>query len=130
MSAACFGVAERGEAEQGVHRDESGVAGGDAVAAVTLEMVKEGTDRRCVEVFQLEGARCLAGAVPEKAQQQPQGVAVGGHGVRAGLTLVHQPFGEEGLEGGSEQGHRVCLPFCSRRSAARARSSGAAEAYQ
>ena len=67
-----------------------------------------------------------------EAQQQPDGVAVGGDGVRAGLALLEQPVGEERLQGGGERGHRgSTFPIIgSSRSAASASSSGAADRYQ
>ena len=64
-------------------------------------------------------------------QQQPERVAVGGDGVRAGLALADQPVGEERLQGRRERGHRQrLLAMRSSRSAARASSSGAADRYQ
>ena len=59
-----------------------------------------------VEVGDVEPARRLAGALLGEAQQQPQRVAVGGDGARAGLALGQQPVGEERLQGGGEQAHR------------------------
>ena len=64
-----------------------------------------------------------------KAEQQPEGVAVGGDGVRAGLPLADQPVGEEGLQGGGEGAHRFASSSASR-SAASDISSGEADRYQ
>jgi hypothetical protein len=50
--------------------------------------------------------------------------------VRAGLALADQPQREVGLERGGELGHGRRLRACSRRAAAKASSSGAAETYQ
>ena len=66
-----------------------------------------------------------------EAQQQPERVAVGGDGVRAGLALADQPVGEERLQGRGERGHRPTLLVCGRGgAAASASSSGAADRYQ
>ena len=48
----------------------------------------------------------LAGAVGGEGQQQPEGVAVGGDGVRAGGALADQPVGEEGLQRRGQRAHR------------------------
>ena len=85
-----LGFAERGEAEEGVDCGEAGVAAADAVAALVFEMVEEGADERGVEVGQIQ----LRGRFAElggEAEQQPEGVAVGSDGVRAGAALVEQP---------------------------------------
>ena len=64
-------------------------------------------------------------------EQQPQGVAVGRDGARAGLALLGEPVGEEGLQGRRDQGHdRAADHAVSWRAAASASSSGAAERYQ
>lgn len=68
--------------------------------------------------------------LPRQAQQQLEGVAVGADRVRAGLPLGQQPLGEERLQGGSEQAHGSSPRVVSRRSAAMAMSSGAAQRYQ
>ena len=67
-----------------------------------------------------------------KTQQQPDRVAVGGDGVRAGLALLEQSVGEERLQGGGDRGHRgSTFPIIgSSRSAAIASSSGEADRYQ
>jgi hypothetical protein len=59
---------------------------------------EERHDERRVEVLELQpGWRC-AGLLAGERQQQPEGVAVGGDRVRAGLTLVDQPLREERLK--------------------------------
>ena len=40
--------------------------------------------------------------------KQPQRVAIGGDGVRAGVALNRQPLGEERLDGGCQRGHDRC----------------------
>jgi hypothetical protein len=49
-----FGVGQRGVAEQGVDGGQPGVAGADAVAAVTLEVIEEAGDQWRVEVGQIQ----------------------------------------------------------------------------
>ena len=70
-----------------------------------LQVVQEVADERGVEVGQVELAGLFAGAVLRVAQQQPPSVAVGGDGVRAGVALTDQPFGEERLQGRGEDAH-------------------------
>ena len=95
-----LGVAQRGEAEQGVDRGQPGVAGADAVAALASRGGR-GTRRSAAR----PGRRGRAGRAAcrccscGEAQQQPEGVAVGGDRVRAGLALADQPLGEERLQG-------------------------------
>ena len=49
------------------------------------------------------------GAVPvrpwARGEEEPERVAVGGHGVRAGTTLADEPLGEECLERRGERAH-------------------------
>ena len=106
------------------------VAGAHAVAAFLLEVVQEAADERGVQVAQVQPARLLAGAVVRVAQQQPPGVTVGGDGVDAGVALVDQPLGEERFQGRGEVAHEPAPMPRSRRSAAKASSSGTAEMYQ
>src|SRR5260370_19399339 len=93
-------------------------------------MLQEGADERGVRVgkIQLAGLRAWPGV--HEPQDQAPGVPVGGDGVRAGVALADQPFGEEGLEGGGEHAHASTPRVCSRRSAASDSSSGTADRYQ
>ncbi|HLG07266.1 MAG TPA: hypothetical protein VI409_01195 [Gaiellaceae bacterium] len=100
-----LGVAQRGEAKQGVDRCEPGVAGADAVTALAFEVVEEGGDQGRVEIVEVELGWLGAGALLGEDEQQPQRVAVGGDRVRAGVPLPLQPVGEERLQGRSERAH-------------------------
>jgi hypothetical protein len=60
-------------------------------------VVEEGTDQRRVQVAEVKLAGLLAGLALREAQQQPQRVAVGGHGARAGVSLGDEPVCEERL---------------------------------
>ena len=71
-----------------------------------------------------------AGAGLGEGQQQPERVAVGGHGVAADLALGDQPVGEERLQDRGEGGHGLPPAAASRRPAARASSSGVPVRYQ
>ncbi len=125
-----FGVTQRGVAEQRVDRCQPGVAGADAVASPGLQVLQEGADQRGVEIGDLEAGGRLAGLLRGEGEQQLEGVAVGGDGVRAGLALADQPVGHVGLQGGGEAGHGCRSRCASRRCPARAISSGAADRYQ
>jgi hypothetical protein len=56
-----FWVTKRSKAEQGVHGGQSGVAGGDAGMAITLQMVQETCDGAGVEIGKVQSARGLPG---------------------------------------------------------------------
>ena len=71
-----------------------------------------------------------AGALLGEGQQQPEGVPVGSHGVRADLPLGDQPVGEEGLQDRGKSGHGAPPVVASSRPAARASSSGVPIRYQ
>ena len=101
-----FGVLHGGVGEQGVHGGQAGVAGGDAVAALFLQVVQEPADQVGVELADVDGVRRGAGGGHDVTQEQPPGVAVGGDGVGAGADLSDQSGGEERLQGGCEPGHR------------------------
>ena len=125
-----LGVAQRREAEQGVDRGQPGVAAADGVAPLALEVVEERADHGRVQVSDIEPARWGSGARRGEAEQQPQGVAVGGDRVRAGPALGDQPLGEERLHGRGDRGHRGSPGAAPSRRAASASSSGAACRYQ
>jgi hypothetical protein len=57
----------------------------------------------------IEAAGSLAGAVLGEADQQPEGVPVGGDGVGAGVALAGEAVGEERLQRGGQSGH-PCAP--------------------
>ena len=107
------------------------------VAARVLEMVKEGEHQRRVEILERQRRRCAAGALLGEAEQQLEGVAVAGDGVRADATLCDQPLEEllqERWEAGRCEGHHspscTSSAKCSKRSAAIAISSGTPVRYQ
>src|SRR5260221_334843 len=109
--------------------DSTAVGPGD-VGGVLLMVGQEVCDERGVQVDEVELAGLVAGAAGGEAEQQPQGVAVGGDGVGAGVALADEPLGEVGLQGRGERAH-ACLPAaCSRRWAASDSSSGTADRYQ
>src|SRR5262249_56414761 len=95
--------AQAGVAEQGADGGQPRVAGGGAVPAGCFQLVEEGADGGGVQVGQVQLGGQLAGLLVDVAQQQGEGVAVGGDGVRAGAALGHQPVGEEGIQ---ERGQR------------------------
>ena len=126
-----FGVLECCVGEQGANRGQPDVAGPRAVAALVLQVVEERGDRVRVQVVPVQLRRADSCASLDEAEQEAERVAVGGDGARAGLALAGEPVGEERLQGRRDQGHgRAAFPIPSRRAAARASSSGAAERYQ
>ena len=78
-----FGVVQREVGEQRVDRREPVVAGLGRVAAICLEVIQERGDQRRVEIGDVQRAWRSAGLVGREAQQQLEGVPVGGDRVRA-----------------------------------------------
>ena len=126
-----FGVAQRGVGEQRPDGGEAQVAGPRAVVALGFEVIEEGADHLGVEVVPVDAAWRLAGAVVDEHDEQPQRVPVGGDRAGAGPALFGEPVGEEALQGGRDQAHRLTAAAeASSLPAARASSSGAADRYQ
>jgi hypothetical protein len=88
-------------------RGQAGVAAASAVAAVVFEVVEERADQLRVDILDLKPSRCRADPARRELHKHPQRVAVGGHGVWAGVLLPSEAFGEEGLQGRGERGHDV-----------------------
>ena len=125
-----LGMLERGETVERVDRPEPRVAGPGAVAPVLFEMGEERADQRRVEIVDVQLEWLLAGLLVREGQQQPERVAVGGDGLRAGVALGDQPLGEERLQRGRERGHESTSGSCSRRRLISSSSSGTASRYQ
>ena len=123
-------MAQRGEAEQRTHRRQTGVASAGTVVPVHFQMVEEPPDQGGVEIFDAQRCRCLARLALHELEQEAEGVPISSDGVGAGTTLVGQALGEKSLERGGEGSHGRLVVAASRRAAARARSSGAADKYQ
>jgi hypothetical protein len=125
------GGVQRGVAKQRPDRGQPGVAGAHAVAPLGLQVGQERHDQGGVQVGDVQVDGLFAGRVRRVGDQEPQAVAVGGDGVRAGLALSGQPVGEEALQDRGEPGHRRApYPAFSSRSAAASSSSGVACRYQ
>jgi hypothetical protein len=77
--------------EQRVDRGQAGVACGAAVASLLFQVLEERARQGGVQVGEAEPAGRLAGLVAGEGEQEPERVAVGGDGVRAGLLLPDQP---------------------------------------
>ena len=124
-----LGMAQRGVAEQRVDRGESGVAGAGAVVPVVLEVVQEGTDHSASR----SAMSSLDGALPVRSGRSAAAagsVAIGGDSV-AGWPVAGS------ISRSVKNASRVArarswspLRCCSRRCAASASSSGAADRYQ
>ena len=63
-------------------------------------------------------------------EQEPKAIAVRRNGMRAGLALPSESFGEERFKGGGERSHGVRSMDVSSRRAAAPNSSGVADKYQ
>jgi hypothetical protein len=124
-----FGALQRGVAEQGVDRGQAGVAGGDAVVPVGLQVVQEPADEAGIDVGQVQRRGWPAEVLLGVAQQQAEGVAVGVDGVLAGPALG-QPLGEEPLQDRGQAGHHGSCQDVSNRVTAWAINCGQACRYQ
>ena len=100
------------------------------LSSLDLEVIEESADQWRVQVGDIELGRRFPGLALGEDQQQLEGVAISGDGVRAGLALTDQPISEVGLEGRGECAHARRSRWLSSFSPARAISSGAADKYQ
>jgi hypothetical protein len=121
---------EGGVSEERPQGRQAGVSGRGAISPVTFEVIEEGGDHARIEVGEVHGGRGCARLLINEAQQEAKGVPVGGHGVGAGVALGHEPVSEKGLQQRSQVAHGLAAAARSRRSTARASSSGAACKYQ
>src|SRR3970282_2743133 len=87
-----------------------------------------------IELLEAKRRRCATQTCRSKPQQQAEGVAVAGHGVRARALLRQQALGEELLQQGRKcrGAHRAPPVSCRalRRSVASVSTSGTAPMYQ
>jgi len=88
---------KRDVTEERMHGGQAQVASSRRDVASLLEIVKEGRDHGCVDVFQRQCRRRLMQALLDELKQQPPSISVRRDGVRAGLPLLHQALVEEGL---------------------------------
>jgi hypothetical protein len=124
-------VQRRGEDEQRMDRREADIAGRRGAFPPVFQVVEEVADQRRGDAGDVQVGRLDAGTLGYEPQQQSPSVAVGIDGVRAGVKLPGQSFGEERLQGGGQRGHD-CRPArrCSRRSATNPNNSGEPVRYQ
>ena len=80
--------------------------GGDAACSVLLEVVEETAHEHRVEIREVHLGGPLSGLRRGVGEEQPEGMAVGVDGVRAGVSLAAEPVDEERLQRGGEGGHR------------------------
>ena len=100
-----LGMAQRGEAEQRPARRPAGRCAAARVTAVRSRWSRNApmTGRRGRRGPARRG-RCPW--CPARSKQQPEAVAVGGDGVRAGVLLRHEPLGEERFQSRRDRAHR------------------------
>src|SRR6187551_2808668 len=126
------GLGKRDITEESVHRCEAGVTTAGRVAAHTLEVIEKLSEEDRVEIRNDEAGRRTAEALTNEAQEQTEGRAIRGDGMRARLPLPLQAVREEPLQQRGEVGdsHDPSLRGCVARSVASWRSSGTASMYQ
>jgi len=86
--------------EEGADRGETEITGTSAIVSVFFTMIEESADERGVEIVQRELGREFVELLLGEPEKQPEGVAVRGDGVRAGLSLTDEAVGEKGLQQG------------------------------
>jgi hypothetical protein len=121
------------EPEEGANGRQAQVARPDAGAPLRLEIGKEGTDERHIQIVEGQGRRGLAQPRLCKPEQQPECVLVGCDRVGADIALSHEPLGEVMLDKRGDVAarlHRLTSHRRSRRRAAASINSGQAERYQ
>jgi hypothetical protein len=106
-----LGVAEGRMQEQGVDRGEPLAAGPARVVPLVFEHCQEPGYRRGVDVGEIEAGGPGAALLADPSEQEPERVAVGRDGVRAGAALGDEVVGEERFDGGGESGHRKSPPW-------------------
>ena len=120
--------------EQGPDGGQTGIAGANIVAPLMLQMIEEVTDEVGVDILEGQILRRLAENPVGVVDEQPERVAVAGHGVGTDLTLLHEILGEEQGQKSGDVGDRIhdrsLLCCSSSRRAASAMSSGTAVRYQ
>ena len=104
-------MAEGRVAEQGVDGGEPLAAGPPGVVPLVFEHGQETCHRRGVDVGEIEVGGPGAGLLADPGEQEPERVAVGRDGVRAGAALGDEVIGEERLDGRGESGHRKSPPW-------------------
>lgn len=96
-----------------------------------LEMIEERSDHFGVEIVPVETARGFPGSLVDEHKEEPQRIPIRSNGLSAGMALFDEPVREKRLQRWCDQRHRKITPSdSSRRPAANANSSGAADKYQ
>jgi hypothetical protein len=80
-----------------VDGSQSSVPRADAIVSLVLKIVQERPDQRSVAATKVERAGRCPAALMHESEKQTKRVSIRGHGVRASLTLINQPIGEERL---------------------------------
>ena len=93
-------------------------------------MAEEAADEGHVDIGQEQVGGLTAHPFLGEAEEQAEGVAVGGDGVWTGSPVLLKPLGEEGLEQRRQGRHGFASQNRSRRAPAASISSGVAERYQ
>src|SRR5271166_2024628 len=88
----------RGILQKGAKRREAGVAATRTVTPDLFQMVEKAQDQLRVEVGQGQPGGCLADLRLGEAEQQSEGVAVGGDGARTDSPLIAQMLDEKALK--------------------------------
>ena len=120
-------------AEEGTDGSQPQVATTGAVVTVFLQLIQELEDHGHGEVGQGELRRRSAQALLDELQEQTEGVAIGGDGMRAGPPLGQQTLGEEALQQYRQVSrglHRSPFHRCSSRAPAACIKAGVLLRYQ
>jgi hypothetical protein len=97
---------QRDVLEKAVNGGQARIAGTSTVLAFFFKVFEELRHESCVDILDGEAGRRLVKAHRREAQQEPEGVAVGGDGVGARLPLTDEAIDEEALKQRLKSHHR------------------------
>ena len=84
-------------AKEGANHGEPQVSCGHGVVTTRLKMLEEVEDLLDSEILQAQVSDCSSACVGHEGEKQPQGVAIGEHGVPAGISNSSQVVAEKRL---------------------------------
>ena len=90
--------------EERSYRGEPGVAGGDGVVPLLLELVEKGENEVPIEILECQRRRLLLQPGGGEEDQHTQGVAIAGQGRGGGVALLGQSASEVGLQERAPEG--------------------------
>jgi hypothetical protein len=88
---------ETNKREERVNGTEPAVATTDAVPAIVLQMLEEGSHQLGIQILDLQITGLASVMLGGKSEKESEGISIAGDCVGAGAQLSQQPVGEEPL---------------------------------